>query len=193
MKFPHRMLLTCATGMLILGLTGTAHAAETGWKHSRQVDDLDNLVTHAASDVYTFTGWKYSRHVDDFDDSVTHIANNTYLMVSGKIFSVNVACDKARKLYIFLNPGKYAYLQTTTSADIRVDKKPKQNFDVVWHKKIAVLIATPVETYRLIDDLMYGSKLIFRVGDSDTATISLYRSVEPISNVLKACKVPSHD
>jgi len=151
--------------MLILGLTGTAHAAETGWKYSRQVDD--------------------------FDDSIAHFASNEYTK-NGETSSVNVVCDWDKKLDVWFIPGQYVQSSCTLAShciyvDTRVDKMPKQSFVAVWLDGIASLVARPGKIYYFIDDLKYGSKLIFRAGDSDTVTLSLDDSAEPINKVLKAC------
>jgi len=179
--------------MLIFGLASIAHTTETGWEYSRHADYFGDSATRTVSDVYTFSGWEYSRHVDDFDDSVSHIAKNVYIKNNGETFLVSVACDKTKGLHVVFDPGNHLHFRSTISVDVRVDKNPKQSFVAKWLKGFAHIVAESRETYRLISDLMYGSKLIFRVGDSDVATVSLYRSIEPISKVLKACHVLPHD
>jgi len=163
MEFSRR-LLSCATGLLIFGLTGTAHAAETGWE--------------------------YSRHVDEFDDATTHFASSGYIK-NGETFDVSVVCYRDKKLLVWFNPGHYsARFLSTVSVDVRVDKNPKQTFDAEWVAEFASLAAETKGVYRFISELMYGSKLIFRVRRSGTVTIWLNGSFEPIDKVLNACNAP---
>lgn len=162
------MLLTCATVLSIFGLACVAHATETGWE--------------------------YSRHVDDFDDSVAHFASNEYTE-NGEIFSVNVICDEDKELDVWFVPGQHVRSSCALSnhciyVDARVDKRPKHRFVAVWLDGIASTVAEQGKIYRFVSDLKYGSKLIFRAGDSDTATFSLAGSIEPIDKVLKACEAP---
>lgn len=164
MKFS-RHLLTCITGLLILGLTSVVHAAETGWE--------------------------YLRHVDDFDDSVTHIASNEYTG-DGETFLVDVICDSSGELDIYFIPGQYVRSRCTLTGncigvDVRVDQKPMQSFIAVWYEGAASLTGQQEKVYRFMRDLMRGTQMIFRVGDSNTATLSLDGSIEPIDKVLKAC------
>lgn len=164
MKLSRRLLLTYIIGLLVLGLTGAAYAAETGWK--------------------------YSRHVDDFDDSVAHTASNEYTG-NGETFLVDVICNFG-EINVWFTPGQYVQSRCMLTnhcigVDVRVDKKPMQSFIAVWYEGTASLTEEPEETYRFIRDLMRGSQMIFRVGDSNTATLSLDGGVEPIDKVLKAC------
>lgn len=172
MKPSRRMLLNCVTLLSIFWLAGAAHAAETGWE--------------------------YSRDVDDFDDSVGHTASNWYTE-NGETFSVGIVCDKNKELNVGFIPGQYVHLRRNVSVDVRVDKKPTQSFTALWHETIAWVTTSlsasvePEKIHRLTRDLIHGTQMIFRVGSSSTATLSLNGSVKPISKVLEACNVPLHD
>jgi len=139
--------------------------------------------------------WKFKRIVDDFDDAVSHSASD-----GGNAMAV--ICGSQKTLSINFSAPESPSASTITVLDVRVDKKPYQEFLARWFRGVATLAAGEslgigfsnwLELRRFIYGLMQGTKLIYRQELSDTVTISLAGSAKAIGKVLEACDVNVED
>jgi len=163
MKSFRHTLLVGIVGLAIMGLASIAHSAETGWKYRRSVSEFSDDVTH---------------YVTSYDENGKGWIR--LICIGGEIL----------KIELLAPPGPVSLFFDLATVYFRVDKKPMHTFQAGWERGVVYFFwDNKEEVRRLIRDLMRGTKLIYKVSESDTATILVTGSAEPINKVLKACNI----